>query len=640
MRERSMKGRMLAIAATLLLLVMGIASYVIYYLTKHPLYYFVSMTALILGATNLFPLLLKAEERRQRKCAERAGHKRRAKHKKRGKQEEHAEEERRAGHEKHAKRAHMRLHMLILAVICVGSLLVFLGCVQGLITYISVAHEPVVLPVIHGGIFCGVAVIALVFQKLCKYVEPENRFVGALLNNIELFLNLIMFETVTAAGVIVFESYRIFYVQRYAGYIYAACVFYYAVFILLSFMIVAVRKEFYIDPFINILLPGIPRFGKREAKKENGRESFFDYLERNTGISMRGLWSFKYIKQIAPNVVFLSLLFLWLSTGIVQVEPSQQAAVYRIGALQENVLKPGIHLVFPYPIDRVAVYDTEAVNRTTIGYKSEEAGDNLWTSGHGDGSEEYKLLLGSGDEVVSINLRLEYKISDLKQYLKCTSMPESILEALAYEQVTDETIGTDLSTLLSIDRDAFAENFRTKLSEKLKERQIGLDVVSVVLESIHPPIEIASVYQEIISSEIAAERNILEAQGQAAVKIATAEDQNNKAVSNAQIEQTEKVAKAKSVVTEFLASVQADKQYGGNYRYQKYLNAVREAYGKANLVIVGEGIDKSALYFGSIPGSTAKESEDNADKNAGGTGSADKNTGSTDNKDNTDTSTE
>lgn len=584
MKEKSMKGRTLAIAATLFLLVLGIALYVIYFFTKYPLYYFVSMTAVLLGVTNLFPLLLKAEERRQTKCT---------------------------------KRLCMRLHMPILVVICIVSIFVFLGCVQGLITYISTVHEPVVLPVIHGVLLAVLAVIALVLQKLCKYVETESRFVSALLNNMELFLMLILFETVTAAGVIVFESFRIFYIQRYVGYVYAACVFYYAVFLLLSLMIVAVRKEFYIDPFINILLPSLPRLGKGEAKRENGRESFFDYLERNTGISMRGLLSFKYVKQIAPTALFFSALFLWLSTSIIQVEPSEQAAVYRIGNLQENLLKPGIHLVFPYPIDRVVVCDTEAVKRTTIGYKSEEAADNLWTAGHGDGGEEYKLLLGSGDEVVSINLRLEYKISDLKQYLKCASMPESILEALSYEQVTDETIGTDLATLLSVDRDAFAEKFREKLSEKLKERQIGLDVVSVVLESIHPPIEIASVYQEIISSEIAAERKILEAQGLAAVKIATAEDLNNKAVKGAETSQTEKVAKAKAVVTEFLASVQADKQYGENYRYQKYLNAVREAYGKANLVIVGEGVDKSALYFGSIPGSTTKENEekDNADKN-------------------------
>lgn len=621
MKEKSMKGRTLAIAATLFLLVLGIALYVIYFFTKYPLYYFVSMTAVLLGVTNLFPLLLKAEERRQTKCKERIERMEHTESAEDTERAEGTEKKRHARHRKHAKRTKrlcMRLHMPILVVICIVSIFVFLGCVQGLITYISTVHEPVVLPVVHGVLLAVLAVIALVLQKLCKYVETESRFVSALLNNMELFLMLILFETVTAAGVIVFESFQIFYIQRYVGYVYAACVFYYAVFLLLSLMIVAVRKEFYIDPFINIPLPSLPRFGKGEAKKENGRESFFDYLERNTGISMRGLLSFKYVKQIAPTALFFSALFLWLSTSIIQVEPSEQAAVYRIGNLQENVLKPGIHLVFPYPIDRVVVCDTEVVNRTTIGYKSEEAADNLWTSGHGDGSEEYKLLLGSGDEVVSINLRLEYKISDLKQYLKCASMPESILEALSYEQVTDETIGTDLATLLSIDRDAFAEKFREKLSEKLKERQIGLDVVSVVLESIHPPIEIASVYQEIISSEIAAERKILEAQGLAAVKIATAEDLNNKAVKGAETSQTEKVAKAKAVVTEFLASVQADKQYGENYRYQKYLNAVREAYGKANLVIVGEGVDKSALYFGSIPGSTTKENEekDNADKNA------------------------
>ena len=213
--------------------------------------------------------------------------------------------------------------------------------------------------------------------------------------------------------------------------------------------------------------------------------------------------------------------------------------------------------------------------------------------------------------MVSINLRLEYKISNLNYYLKTSTEPKAHMEALAYELVTDQTIATDLSSLLSVDREAFASNFKKELSEKLEKQQIGIEVVSVVLESIHPPVDIATVYQELISAEITAEKMILYAEGTANQTVAKAEAAADTAVFGAKSEYEEKVAEAKASVTEFLASVDAYKTNKDAYTYYKYLKAVTEAYGNANLVILGEGIDESRLYFGSFDsGSTTEKSSE------------------------------
>jgi regulator of protease activity HflC (stomatin/prohibitin superfamily) len=278
--------------------------------------------------------------------------------------------------------------------------------------------------------------------------------------------------------------------------------------------------------------------------------------------------------------------------------------------LQEKILKPGLHLTLPYPFDKVEIYDTETVNKTTIGYKATDNSDNIWTEGHQ--GEEYKLLLGGGDEVVSINLRLEYKISDLKQYLTTATSPESMMQALAYELVTDQTIATDLSSLMSADRDAFSENFQKELAKMMEEKNLGLEVVAVILESIHPPVEIAWVYQELISAGINAEKYLVNAQDVAAVTIAQAETTHDTTVGGAQVSYEEKVAAAKASVTEFMASVEAYNASSDAYKYQKYLAAVRKAYGNANLVILGEGVDQSAIYFGNIAGNSGNSASGNS----------------------------
>ena len=122
----------------------------------------------------------------------------------------------------------------------------------------------------------------------------------------------------------------------------------------------------------------------------------------------------------------------------------------------------------------------------------------------------------------------------------------------------------------------------------------------MVLESIHPPVEIASVYQGVVSAEIQAQRLILEAEAKAAVTRAEAQASYDSAVSVATSAQYSQVAQARSDVSEFMASVSADRNYTDAYRYYKYMNAVKSAYGNVRLIIVGDGVDSSNLYLGNL----------------------------------------
>ena len=104
---------------------------------------------------------------------------------------------------------------------------------------------------------------------------------------------------------------------------------------------------------------------------------------------------------------------------------------------------------------------------------------------------------------------------------------------------------------------AAEENILQKKKIDVYKRQ-GIDVVSVVLESIHPPIDIAEIYQRTISAGIDAEKYILNAKALAAVTIAKAEKSYDTAVKQANAENYTKVANARSEVAEFMAGVEAD----------------------------------------------------------------------------------
>lgn len=432
--------------------------------------------------------------------------------------------------------------------------------------------------------------VFIVLDKWMLHNEDADEYASALGGNVRSILALARLALILMIPAMFIKLLGFYELQKYVVIAIAIIFYWSSLFTLLSYLARGIRHELATVPDIRIPTPFSGGSGKDMG--------ILSYLEENTGITMRGLWSVKLMgKLIIPSLVAAFLIF-WISTGFVEIGAGQHGALYYFGKLQSEPLEPGLHLTLPWPFGKTVIYNTDEVSSMHIGYRSDTSGDNIWTQMHG--SEEYELLLGGGEELVSINLCIEYKISDLNTYLINCARPESVLEASAYELVADKTITTDLNTLLSIDRDEFASAFMVDLKEKIKERNTGLEIVSVVLESIHPPLGIADIYQRLVSAEIEAQTRIMYAEAFAAVRVLEAETNYNQAVSVATAERLNKIAAAQAEVSEFMASVAADSSYSDAYRYYKYLNAVKNAYGNANIIIVSSDIDESRIWYGTI----------------------------------------
>ena len=433
-----------------------------------------------------------------------------------------------------------------------------------------------------------VFILSLIADKFLKHREEENGAVKAVMRSARAFLNvskvLAVLYTVHAVLLLigVYDSSAILLVVL-------SVLFYYcAVMILVSLSVRLIRKELASYPLVVILLPFVAG-GKDEL-------SVLSFLEENTGITLKNLWSLKFLKKVIPFAVLAVGVLFWLSTGIVYVESHQRGVVYRFGSLKEQPLAPGLHFTLPYPFDKTEVIDTEPVRSVLVGFTSGSGTSNVWTEGTDD-----RFLLGSGDEIVALNIRVEYKIGDVVSYVTKSSAPENVVRAFAYELATDRTMNTDLDTLLAVDREAFASKFLADLRDRVRKSGNGIEVVSVVMESIHPPVEVASVYQQSIAVGIDADRIIKEANGKAAVKLHEAEMDRNRVISTADTFYYRKTAEAKAAVSDFMASVGAYKDYKDAYTYYKYLNAIGSAYQNSNLVIIGEGVDGSRIYWGTLP---------------------------------------
>ncbi len=366
-----------------------------------------------------------------------------------------------------------------------------------------------------------------------------------------------------------------------------------AVFLSLSLMEVAfiavnrllVKDEDYYKNFILELhiLPAL-------LSGKNPIEMLLLSLERRSGISIRSAWTFQFVRRSIIPLSFAALVLFWLFTGLVQINPDEKGVVYRLGQQRKDfVLEPGLHLKFPWPVDNVAVLPAYGHHRFSVGYEGDTRANYLWTTDHAGG--EYSFLLGDGRELVSVNMLVTYRISDVFDYLNEFDDPVSVLQGKAYEILLQEVVKTDLDGLLTRDRARLAQLIHGRLQSVSEEMRLGMDVVDIALPSIHPPVAIARDYQEFVGAQIQKQILITDALADANHNLPLGEEFRERQVAEAKIKAVEDLAAARSEEIVSEAQLEAFRRNPLMYRQMKWLGAFERAVAGKNIYLITDSGD-------------------------------------------------
>jgi len=364
---------------------------------------------------------------------------------------------------------------------------------------------------------------------------------------------------------------------------YAAMV--YSVVVLAANILLSVLKNKIIGDFNYTLIP-------KPSKASDENEDFLDSEEVRVNFSLKSLYTIKYTLRIFPGL-FLALGFvLFLSTTIFVVHPYQQAAVYRHGRLdRSSIVGEGIHFKLPWPIDRVEIFDVHRIRSMQIGQVSFDDDGFIWAQLHAGG--DHLLLLGNGNEKVSINMRIFYRISDLYLYVKTSTKPEAILSAAAYEALMNRTVNTTLDAFLSIDRGSLSASILEELSEFSERENLGLSVVQIIIEGIHPPAEVADVYQMVISASIDRNTIITGAETEAERMLIDAERQSRSIVNYAMARQYYRISAAQKEMAVFHASMEAHGVSARSFELARYLDTFERVIGGSKVYVFSPGMETS-----------------------------------------------
>ncbi|MGD2075682.1 MAG: FtsH protease activity modulator HflK [Gammaproteobacteria bacterium] len=193
------------------------------------------------------------------------------------------------------------------------------------------------------------------------------------------------------------------------------------------------------------------------------------------------------------GLVAIIVLVVWLFSGIYIVDAGKRGVVLRFGAFTQATM-PGPHWHIPYPVERVEIVDVEQRRFIEIGYRSSGGGQA------GVVVPREALMLTSDENIVNIQLAVQYQVNDPRQYLFNVRDPDAVLKQSG-ESALREVIGkSKMDFVLGEGRAEVVALTKALMQGILDQYNSGLLVSDVNMQDAQPPEEVQGAFSDAIKA--------------------------------------------------------------------------------------------------------------------------------------------
>ncbi len=318
-------------------------------------------------------------------------------------------------------------------------------------------------------------------------------------------------------------------------------------------------------------------------------------LDYQFGFKVSETWFYRLFARWLPWLVLAQAAILVLSTSIVFVDPGEQAILERVGRFVE-VLQPGAHFKFPWPIDRAFRYAADKIQTVEVGFVPDGADPStrvavFWSVRHAKNDENFIVAkqdastLTNEDagarplpvDLLTVGIPVQFQITNLQQWVYNNRDPDKLLEGIAYHEVSRYFVNADIDQVLSSSLGAAAEALRNRIQAQADQHELGVKIVFLGLEDIHPPVEVAPDYENVVSSLNTSKAMILQARSDAINTNMIAEVVALKTVANAQADRLRQETNAFTQAELFTNQLPAYLAAPSVYKKRMYLETFSQA---------------------------------------------------------------
>jgi membrane protease subunit HflK len=258
--------------------------------------------------------------------------------------------------------------------------------------------------------------------------------------------------------------------------------------------------------------------------------------------------SFKQAKGLWVVVLIIAAIALG-STSYYTVGPEETGIVLRFGRLVRET-GPGLHFKLPLGVEQALTVKTGRVFKEEFGFRGIAPGvrSRFTEKGYGDES----LMLSGDLNVIEVKWIVQYKIKEPKLWLFAVRDPVAAIRDLS-ESVMRQIVGNSLSDqVLTLQRTEIAIQAQKKLQEILSAYKTGVQIITVKLQDVNPPLPVQPAFNEVNEARQQQERMINEAQEAYNREIPKALGEASRVVTEAEGYATEKINRAQGQAKRFL----------------------------------------------------------------------------------------
>ena len=183
----------------------------------------------------------------------------------------------------------------------------------------------------------------------------------------------------------------------------------------------------------------------------------FDFLQKH----QRGILT-------AAAVVVVAGVLL---SGLHIVKKEEQGVLTRFGRVVNANVGPGVHYHVPF-IEKVYIRKVKRITRHQVASM--------------EGSTVNFTILSGDVNLLEIDVALQYKIDNLKNYLFVTSDPLTMVTMYAREELVNILGQNFIDLILTSNRNIIQSDLLDSITERLEDRDIGIELVSLDIVDVRP----------------------------------------------------------------------------------------------------------------------------------------------------------
>ena len=288
----------------------------------------------------------------------------------------------------------------------------------------------------------------------------------------------------------------------------------------------------------------------------------------------------RFLILLGIVIAFAVLTFL---DGFYTVGEQEQAVITMFG----NIVRTdtaGLYFKIPY-LQRVQIVDM-TTHGTGIGYETDKSFRNV-------SKEDESVMITSDFNFVNIDFYLEYKVSDPVAYLYNSESPELILRNMLLSCIRGTVADYPVDEVITTGKNQIQVSVREKLTEMLRESNIGLQCVNLTVQDAEPPTEkIIQAFKEVETARQARETVINSAKKYRSEQIPKAEAEADKIIQEAEAIKSARIAEATGQTARFNNMYEEYKTYPLITKQRLFYETIEEILPNSKVIITDGNSEK------------------------------------------------